>query len=131
MTFLAWGIRIAISIVAIIVLYGLAPVITNEWRGLDACPKLGPLPACYLVAVCYFAIGVASLAAPRRLTWLFAMGWLPVFGLAFSGTSLEIFGRPTCPATSAGVPMCYFSLAIALVLLVAFLFVRRGTLHAA
>ena len=61
MTFLAWGIRIAIAIVAIIVLYGLAPVIANQWRGLDACPKLGLLPACYLVAVCYVAIGVASL----------------------------------------------------------------------
>ena len=103
------------------VLYRLSPVVADKWQGLDSCPDIGPLPACYLVGLCYAAMALAALAAPRRLFWLFIAGWVPVFLLALGGTTLELSGRPTCPPSPTGLPMCYFSLAIACLLLPAFL----------
>jgi len=82
------------------------------------------LPACYLVAVAYAAMAIAALVAPRRLTWMFLLGWLPVFALAAMGSTLELSGRPTCPVSSSGTPMCYYSLALAATLLPLFFFAR-------
>ena len=123
---LSWVIRLAIFGLAAFVIYKLAPVVMAEWQTQDRCPKLGPVPACYLVSAAYAAIGISALLEPRRLTWLFLIGWLPVFLLAATGTTLELFGRPTCPATTDGTPMCYYSLAVALILLPAFFFARSN-----
>lgn len=124
-----WIARAAVALVVAFVLVRLAPVIANEWRGLDACPKVGPLPACYAVAVCYAAMGIAVVAAPRRLAWLFLLGWVPVFALAATGTGLEVLGQPTCPVSPAGIPLCYVSLAVALVLLPAYFLARTSDLR--
>lgn len=124
MSRLSWIARVAIFGLAIVVIYGLVPIVVAEWQGYDACPKVGPIPACYLVSVAYAAIGISALVEPRLLTWLFLAGWLPVFLLAASGTTLELFGRKTCPETAAGTPICYYSLTIALILLPVFFFAR-------
>lgn len=125
MKWLGWALRLGIAAVTVLVLYGLAPVILNEWRGLDACPKLGTLPACYIAGLGYVAMAIAVLFAPRRLTALFLLGWAPVFALALTGSTMEILGRPTCPASPTGTPMCFYSLAVASLLLPAFWVGRR------
>lgn len=119
--------RLVILGVAAMALYGLLPVILSEWQGTKPCPAVGPIPACYGVGAGYAAMGVAALIGPARAGWLFLAGWLPVFLLAFGGTALELAGQPTCPLTPSGTPLCYYSLAIAgLVLLPAYLVARRG-----
>ncbi len=125
MVWFGWTLRLGIVVVASWVLAGLAPLILDELRGIDACPMLGPIPACYLVGCGYFAMAVAVIFSPRRLTALFLLGWVPVFLLALSGSTLEILGRPTCPTSPSGAPLCYFSLAVASLLLLAFLFGRH------
>ena len=122
---LCWFFRLGIIAVTVLVLYSLAPVIFNDWQGLEACPKLGPVPACYVVGLSYGAMAVAALWAPRRLTALFLLGWAPVFAIAVTGSTMEILGHPTCPLSPAGTPMCYYSLAVASILLPAFWVVRR------
>ena len=125
MKWLGWALRLGIAAVTVLVLYGLAPVILNEWWGLDACPKLGTLPACYIAGLGYVAMAIAVLFAPRRLTALFLLGWAPVFALALTGSTMEILGHPTCPASPTGTPMCFYSLAVAALLLPAFWVGRR------
>ncbi len=117
--------RGAIFAIAAGVIYSLWPVILEQWNNSNGCPKLGPVPACYLVAVAYAAIGIAALFAPRRFTWMFFAGWAPVFLLAATGSTFEMIGRTTCPVSSSGVPLCYYSLALAMALVPAFLFARR------
>lgn len=112
--------RILIVLVSLFVVIRFSPVVLAEWKGGDACPKLGPLPACYLVVLCYALMGLAAAINPRRLNWLFFIGWLPVFALALTGTTLEILGHGTCPVSDSGVPMCYYSLSLAAVLLPVF-----------
>jgi len=84
----------------------------------------GFVPACYIVFLGYLAMAFSVTMNPRKTAWFFYPGWLPVFLFALTGTTLEIMGRSTCPATSSGIPLCYFSLAISIGLLIAYLFTR-------
>jgi len=82
--------------------------------GVAACPTLGPVPACYLVSAGYSLMVIAMF---RPVSWVFYAGWLPVFILAAMGVGLEIFSSdPVCPRTDSGIPKCYFSFALSLVL---------------
>ncbi len=94
----------------------------------NACPSLGPLPACYLVAVSY---GLVSLAwvlrfiikpAPVSPTSsmvgkVFYVGFLPIFILAVIGSVSEAFGFQVCPHTASGFPKCVISLIVGLIIL--------------
>ena len=106
------------------VLLQLAPVIQTEWRGQDGCPEVGPIPACYLVAVCYALMAFAALINPRKLRIAFVIGWAPVFALALAGSVLELMGHDTCPDAPNGVPMCFYSLALATALVPLFWLAR-------
>jgi len=122
---IGWALRFGIVAVASFVLVGLAPLILDAMKGLDACPMLGPVPACYPVGLGYIAMMIATIISPQRLTTVFMFGWAPVFLLALSGSTLQFLGQPTCPLSPTGTPLCYFSLAIASFLLPAYLFSRH------
>ena len=126
MNWLSYALRAAILLTAAWVMASLVPVVIQEWQTGDGCPRLGPVPACYVIFAAYAAMALAVIRAPQRTLWLFIIGWLPVFVLAASGSALEVFGRPTCPATSGGTPMCYYSLLVSALLLPGFLLSRRG-----
>ncbi|MFV1998656.1 MAG: hypothetical protein ACC641_11690 [Acidiferrobacterales bacterium] len=117
--------RLSILLVCVLALYRLFPVVADQLRGLDACPMLGPVPACYPVFFGYIAIALSVALDPLRSGWIFLSGWLPVCLFALSGTSLELLGRPTCPRSASNVPLCFFSLAIASALLAVFILARR------
>lgn len=125
MKWLYWALRLSVFVIASWVLAGLAPLVLDELRGIEVCPRLGTVPACYLVGVGYVAMATAVAFSPRRLTIFFLLGWTPVFLLALSGSTMEILGNPTCPNSPAGIPLCYFSLAIASLLLPMFLLGRH------
>jgi len=105
------------------VLSGIIPISFTHFQTGDACPSLGLIPACYLVSICYAAMAIAALVWWRRLIWLFFAGVTPVILLAALGTTLELFGEPTCPLSDAGLPLCYVSFAIGLAILGAYLLV--------
>lgn len=90
----------------------------------DVCPMLGPLPACYLVFAGYGLMIGAALAPRRWFQRLFILGWTPIFALAFIGAVLHTLVGDTCPVKN-GVPQCYLSLAVALVIFALFWFARR------
>jgi len=120
--------RLSILLVCVLALYRLFPVVTEQLRGLEACPLLGPVPVCYLVFIGYIAIGLSVILAPSRSGWIFMFGWLQVFLFALLGTSQELLGRPTCPRSASDVPLCFFSLAIASALFAVFILARRTAL---
>jgi hypothetical protein len=122
---ISWALRLGIIGVASWVLTGLTPLILDELNGIDACPMLGPIPACYPVGLGYFAMAAAAIFSPRRLTMLFLVGWAPVFLLALSGSTMEILGHNTCPISPAGTPLCFYSLTVAALLLPVFLLCRK------
>lgn len=125
MVWFSRALRLGIIGVASWVLAGLAPLILDELNGIDTCPMLGPIPACYLVGFGYVAMAAAVIFSPRKLTVLFLLGWTPVFLLALSGSTMEILGYNTCPTSPAGIPLCYFSLTVATLLLPVFFLSRN------
>lgn len=94
-------------------LYGAVAAFSISERhmsGVEDCPFLGPVPACYVVLAGY---SVMLLSVLRPMKWLFLVGWLPVFLLATAGVTSELFSdQPVCPRTAGGIPKCYFSFAL-------------------
>lgn len=113
--------RVGLAGFSIYVLSGIIPISITHFHTGDACPVIGPIPACYMVSACYAAMGVASLLWTKPLKWLFFAGATPVILLALVGTSLELMGRPTCPVSETGTPLCFYSLAVGLSMLILFL----------
>jgi hypothetical protein len=81
----------------------------------EVCPVLGPVPACIIVFLGYFLVVVATFE--YRKSWagkLFYFGWTPVFLLALSGVVLELTKGHICPPGAAGIPQCFFSLGMSI-----------------
>ncbi len=113
--------RFSLVAFSVYVLSGIIPISITHFHTGDACPVIGPIPACYIVSICYAAMGIASLLWTKPLNWLFFAGATPVILLALAGTSMELMGRPTCPVSDAGTPLCFYSLAVGIAMLAIFL----------
>lgn len=112
--------------VAALALYGVMAAFSISqlhMSGVQACPSLGSMPACYVVLLGY---GAMLLSAVRPMPWVFFAGWLPVFLLAALGVGSEILStEAVCPQTAGGIPKCYFSFALSVLLgLLAWVFLR-------
>ena len=117
--------RIVLAGFSVYVLSGIVSISITHWGSGNACPEIGPIPACYVVSVCYTAMGIASLLWMKPLKWLFFVGVTPVILIALSGTALELIGRPTCPASDTGTPLCFYSLGVGVAMLILFIFALR------
>ena len=120
MTWVSHLLRAVALLACLTVLSGIVPISFAHFQTGDACPNLGPIPACYVVLLAYSAMAIAVSVGWQKMKWLFFIGVTPVIMLAVAGTSLELFGRPTCPRSDGGWPLCYTSLAIGLTLLALF-----------
>lgn len=119
--FLSRVLRLTLLGFSIYVLSGIIPISLTHFHTSDACPTIGQVPACYIVSICYTAMGIASIFWNKPLNWLFFSGVAPVIFLALMGTSLEILGQPTCPQTASGLPLCYISLLLGMTMLLIYL----------
>lgn len=117
--------RLGLVAFSLYVLSGIVPISFTQWHTGNACPMLGPVPACYVVSICYAAMGITALLWNRPLKWLFFAGASPVILLALAGSSLELLGHPTCPRSATGWPLCYASLFVGLMMLSVFLFALK------
>lgn len=113
--------RTAIGLIAAIGLAGVLPVSLVELSSRGACPHLGVIPACHLVSIAYGAVLLTVLHDRLWNRWVFLLAWFPIFVLAATGSGLELMGHDTCPKTEGGIPKCYFSLALAMALVLPFL----------
>ena len=125
MILLSRFLRLGLFVFSLYVLSGIIPISIKQFQSGGACPLIGPIPACYIVSVAYTAMGVAAILWTKKLVWLFILGALPVIGLALSGTTLELFGHPTCPRSESGLPLCYLSLVVGLMMAIVFLIVLK------
>ncbi len=115
-------IRTVIAGLSLFGLAGVLPVSLAELASGTACPHLGPVPACHLVSLAY---GTLLATVVHRRLWhpkLFLSAWLLIAALAASGSGLELLGHDVCPKTDTGFPKCYFSLALAVVIIIPYLF---------
>lgn len=93
----------------------------------EFCPKIGSVPACYLVLAGYiFMFAGAVTSSTKSASKIFFFGAIPVLLLALLGVLGEIFIGQTCPAGGFGIPQCFYSLALVILCIGLFLFLRKG-----
>ena len=107
-------IRLIIIVLGLFGAYASFDISKTHLSGVEDCPTIGFIPACYVVLLGYFSM-VLSVICPKKS--IFIIGWLPVFLLASIGVSSEILSDiPVCPRSENGIPQCYFSFAMSAVL---------------
>ncbi len=115
--------RGAAALVAAYGAYAALEITLSHVGGVEPCPTIVGVPACIVVLIGYLAM-LLAIIRPHRLT--FFAGWLPVFLLAASGVAGEILSDgPICPQTETGIPKCYFSFGLSLLLGVAGYFITK------
>ena len=97
----------------------------SHFHAGDTCPVFGPIPVCYLVFAAYSVVAISALLPTGHFKKLFYVGWTPIFALAFVGAILHTFVGDTCPIGQNGMPQCYLSLALAIVIFVVAFFAWR------
>ena len=107
-----------------VALYGVIPVSYNTFMNTGTCPMLGIVPACYIVTIGYSLI-ILSLFLKKPI--MFLIGSLPVFILALFGSSYELMGQETCPRNAVGTPLCYYSLAVIIIVMISFYMWRKNS----
>jgi len=99
----------------------------NHLQTSEVCPKLGSLPACFLVLAGYSFMLAGVVTFPKKIaTKLFMAGAIPVLLLALMGVLGEIFIGQVCPPGGFGIPQCFYSLGLVSLCIGLFLFMRRG-----
>ena len=77
---------------------------------------IGPLPACYIILIGYSLIVLSMYPHVQKALVLFLIGWAPVMLLALTGVVGELTGVLQCPHLEIGIPQCYISAALALII---------------
>ena len=91
----------------------------QQYLSGEACPLLGPVPACYIAFVGYLmmAVALATLGFGfRSLNWVFWTGLAVAGGLALLGSAFELIRGNICPRAFGWLPMCYVSLAFSVLI---------------
>ena len=116
-----------LSIIALFGTYAGLELSLDHLKVGEICPMLGSVPACIIVFFGYLFVLISAFAYKKN--WaakLFYIGWTPVFLLALSGVFLELTRGGICPPGPAGIPKCFFSLAMATLALILFILLRRS-----
>lgn len=122
---------IALWIFLVIGLLGALKISYANFTG-QACPKMWIVPICYLVFLAYaLMLGSVIVRHNGCKHYFFAIGWSIAFVFALLGSAAEwLGGGGVCPSSSSGgvrgasaggIPMCYISLALTVIILVLFL----------
>ncbi|MFT6899474.1 MAG: hypothetical protein ACJA13_003912, partial [Paraglaciecola sp.] len=99
-------------------LWGALKVSFDTITAKAPCPYVGSVPICYLVTVGYLSMLLSLLFSPAKLTnKLFYLGWGLVFIIAAMGVMAEMVTGGICPVNKQGLPLCYLSLALCLLIL--------------
>lgn len=109
---------------------GVAKVSLDNFNG-TACPNLFLTPVCYIVMVAYgLMLGSLIINHNGCKHHFFCLGWGVAFVIALFASIAEVFaGGGVCPSSSgglragaaSGIPLCFVSLAMLLVILVLFI----------
>ena len=123
-------IRVALIALIAIGLWSSARLSYRQYQSGEACPILGPVPACYIALAGYVMMSIAVAVTITRmdwnLSWVFWLGLATAGGLALLGSAMELVKGDVCPKAYGWLPMCYVSLAFSVVIGILYALVTRG-----
>jgi hypothetical protein len=106
----ARAVNYIISIIFIIGIFGAGNLTYHEFLQEGACPKLGIIPACYIVLACFVIPFIAHIFNTGRIVYFLFTGF--ALALAIYASIGQLFGNLQCPKAESGIPMCYISFVI-------------------
>jgi len=113
-------------VILLFAVWGALNLSHTEWIEKDVCPKIIGIPACYIVLSIFFSAAVMHLINVKISNYLyFALLCIPLF-LALKGSIIEITGTQICPRSGGGTPMCFYSLALCVSLMVSKFFAMKS-----
>jgi len=115
-------------IIFILGIYGTGNLVYNEFLQEGACPKLGIIPACYIVLACFVIPFIAHIFSTGRIVYFLFTGF--ALALATYASIGQLFGNLQCPKTGNGIPMCYISFVIfASLVLLKIILLKKSSFH--
>ena len=117
--------RVILSLLAAFGTYSGFNLSLGHFHTGDVCPMIGPVAACYLVFIGYGLVTIAPWIPAKFGRPAFWIGWTPVAALATFGVVLELTQGDVCPK-AGGVPQCFYSFALAALVLGLWLMHRRN-----
>lgn len=108
--------RLAIITLSSLGIWGVGGISFSHWTGEASCPMIGSLPACYIILFAYGLILLSVLFTFEKTLTVFLIGWIPVIILALIGIGGEITSTLACPPSEIGIPKCYFSALLSIVI---------------
>ncbi len=108
--------RTAIVLLASIGVLGVGRISIIHWTGEASCPMISSLPACYLILIAYSLIVLSMYPRLKKAVGVFLIGWTPVITLALTGVVGELTDILQCPHLENGIPQCYISATLALII---------------
>jgi hypothetical protein len=109
-----------IYILLIIGIISSGNLVLGEISNEGTCPKLGVIPACYLVFLCFLIPLIVHIsqgftlseALTKRLNIIYYLFTGFALTLATYASIGQVIGKIQCPKTDFGLPMCYISFVI-------------------
>jgi hypothetical protein len=87
----------------------------TEFITKGICPQLVFFPACYLVLICFLIPLILQIINKGRIIFFVFIGI--AFLLAIFASFGQFFNLISCPKTDIGIPKCYLSFALLLVII--------------
>jgi len=109
-------IRIIVIALAALGFLGVGGISHDHWHHVAPCPMIGPIPACYIILVGYGLIFLSMFVKRTSSLRVFVVGWTAVIILALLGVLGELTATLSCPSSEIGIPKCYFSAALSIVI---------------
>jgi hypothetical protein len=100
----------SIYIIFIVGLFGAGNLAYHEFSQEGTCPKLGFLPACYIIFSCLIIPFISHIINKVKVVYYLFTGI--ALAIATYATMGQLFGNVQCPKTESGIPMCYISFMI-------------------
>ena len=105
------------TIVLLFVVISSYKLSSKDWKQKNVCPKIIGIPACYIVFTCFLTaliLHFTNTIIGNQIYFIF----IGIPGIiALIGSITELSGKTICPRTASGKPMCYYSLAFCVVLI--------------
>lgn len=90
----------------------------DNWAKKKECPKILGIPACYIVASNFVLAAICHLLNTLVSNQIYFV-FIGIPGvIALIGSITELTGKTICPKTASGKPMCFYSLAFCVALII-------------
>lgn len=105
-------------------IYGAGSLTFTEYSHNGTCPKIGVIPACYIVFACLLIPFISHILNKGEIYYFIFTSL--VLAIATYGTVGQLLGAVQCPKTASGVPMCYISFGVfATLIILKILFLKK------